>query len=80
MTEGYTRRRAIRGDGIEIPQRTVAKGAGAYGPTGAPEARVGISDLLGAGAPEALVIAGDWDEIPFRFPYGLGGASATSPP
>jgi hypothetical protein len=39
LTEGYTRRRAIRGDGIEIPQRTVAKGAGAYGPTGAPEAR-----------------------------------------
>lgn len=32
--------RAIQGDGDETPQRTVQGGAGAYGPTGAPEASI----------------------------------------
>lgn len=39
--------------------------------------RASLPGLLVGGIPEALVIAGDWYEIPFRFPYGLGSASAT---
>jgi hypothetical protein len=40
----------------------------------------GLADLLGDDPPEAMVIAGDWDEIPFRFAGGLGGAEATRLP
>lgn len=39
--------------------------------------RAGVGELLGGELPEALVIAGDWEEIPFRYPYGIGAASAS---
>jgi hypothetical protein len=39
--------------------------------------RASLPELLGGEAPEALVVAGDWYEIPFRFPWGLGSAFAT---
>ncbi|MCU0304185.1 MAG: hypothetical protein MUC56_09030 [Thermoanaerobaculales bacterium] len=36
--------------------------------------RDGLADLLDGAAPEVLVIAGDWHEIPFRYPHGVGAA------
>ncbi len=36
-----------------------------------------LPDVLGSDAPEAMVIAGDWYEIPFRYPYGIWSADST---
>ena len=38
-----------------------------------------LPELLAGDPPEALVIAGNWYEIPFRFPYGLGSANGAPP-
>jgi hypothetical protein len=41
--------------------------------------RDGLAELLGGAAPEALVIAGDWHEIPFRYPHDIGAAPYPGP-
>jgi hypothetical protein len=42
------------------------------------QVHTGVERLLGAERPEALVVAGDWFEVPFRYPYGIGAAGSSA--
>ncbi len=42
------------------------------------QVRTGVTELLGAVRPEALVVAGDWFQLPFRYPYGIGAAGSSA--